>query len=795
MKSVLFSALFLLSASAFADDLLLEAEKLFDAGAYFDAEKLLIEYINEHENETSRELIKARSMLEYITLRNPECIESTLKKYQGLSEKKMQNYDSLLSEVSQGIMSARIWKREGHAEWIALSQYLLSLLDHAETKLSEKHVLKLVFYRAELYSLTGETEKCRKLLEEAISHYYPAKEMLEKMSPDEKFTASNLYILLGDIYSAMAVKADIREIQIKYYSLAGTTWLKAYSVLREGTSLYSETVRKLQNCKEILSLLGHNLILPSEIIKNKQNLLYPLIWKMLQEKRYVAAEKVIDPELEKKDLDDAHRSELAGLKLISIGGQKRYPECVSFLQKNRRLVPVTSNFLYEYLKLSDLIRVSSGNENALIYNSVLSTMPYHKRDMNNILFQCANLSLNCGKLKEAKKYFEDAAAFSEDSSIQQQALSQAAQCADKLKDYEEAFRLSEKAIEISVPEKILDSIRILHLQSAIKLEKYDLAMQDAKILLTECSLDKMYRNNVLLLAAITEKKQGNLHLTDQYFTTYLSENPDAANYFSVLSELKGIRLSSEDIIKLTAMCEMVLNSHADAEETYLLILEIGDILRKRNKIEESLKIYEMLLRIKKRLSESQLIFLSDLFQKNDFKSKEQDAYSIARQILEKNLPEFSDSPPIKEIYFRSALLCFYLDDYDKAVYYLRKLLYENKIYRAEDVLNLYGTILDKQGLWIESAKVWRRLMLTAKKTNRLIIIEKLAFAEMQAGAYEKAVATAFLAFPPDKQKPENEYERRILVRCLDVLLKSAEKANLTDDYNEGKKIKSQLERK
>lgn len=793
MKYLFVCICFLFMNLCFADGTFAEAEKLFENGSYFEAEKILNEYIRKYETEKSKNLVRARAMLEYIARKNPENRESVLKKYQTLAEAKKIDPDRILAEIPRGMMFLKVWKNDGVPKWIDLAQSLLILLDRAESKGAGPAFLKLVYYRAEVLLVRGDAREGAKQLENAVSHYYSVSTAIEKLSAADRLSIIRFYSLLGDAYTAIAAQTDEKDEKVKYHSLAGSAWLKIYPALEKNTVLRTETVQKLRNCAETLALLGRRLKLPAELLKIRRNEYYPLIRKMLEEKRCSGAGKVIEQELAKKDLDRARKSELLALRLASLGGLEKYAQCAAFLQRNSRDMPVTPEFLAKYLNLAGMLSAFGSQEDAYAFFSVLAAMPYQTRDLENILFQCANLAVKCGKTDQAKKHFEKAAELAETPVLKQQAFFQAAQCAEQIGDHAEAFRLAGSALRMDIPGNMQNHLRMLHLQSAVRIEKYETAASDADLLLAEKDLDRVLRGRAFLLAAIAAEKRNKPADADRYLTGYLTENPDAANYFPVLAELKRLRLANGGLLELTALCELALVSHNDAEETYRLILELGDFPRKKNDVSKSLKIYRNLLKINI-IAPDKLMALSHLLSSGDFKRESWEADDIARKLLAKHLPEYSDDPRIRELYFSLAKLYFHAGECTRAVHTLNHLLSEQRIYRMEEVLSLYAQILEKQGKWPEAANVWRRLFMTGRKSNRLEIIRLLAFAEMKSGHCKRAVATAFLAIPADGKLKRDERENQLIFACLDILLKSAKEANLTEDYNEALQIKEQMER-
>ena len=222
-------------------------------------------------------------------------------------------------------------------------------------------------------------------------------------------------------------------------------------------------------------------------------------------------------------------------------------------------------------------------------------------------------------------------------------------------------------------------------------------------------------------------------------------------------------------------------------------MELGDFLRRKNEIGKALKLYGNMLNINK-IAPDELIALLGLFSSDDFWNHSVEPADLVRRLLAEHLPEFSNEPKIMELYFRLAELYFQAGDCARAVQTLNNLLSARKIYRAEEVLFLHGRILDKQEKWPESAKTWRRLLMTAGKSNRLEIIYHLAFAEMKSGCFRRAAATAFLAVPADGKRKKDERDNLLIIACLDILLKSAKEAELMEDYKDALRIKEQMER-
>ncbi len=94
-------------------------------------------------------------------------------------------------------------------------------------------------------------------------------------------------------------------------------------------------------------------------------------------------------------------------------------------------------------------------------------------------------------------------------------------------------------------------------------------------------------------------------------------------------------------------------------------------------------------------------------------------------------------------------------------------------------------------VWLESAKIWRKLLSVAKRTDRTEIIYHLAYAEMMNKNFKQAVATAFLVVPLAEKNKENKW----IGGCIDILLQSAKAGNFQDEYNTALVLKDKLKGK
>jgi tetratricopeptide (TPR) repeat protein len=768
------------------------AQRCFQKGNYEFAEKLLSKFISTAENSSknSTHRLKAVAMLEYIMRYGSKSIKKTLKEAQELQSSKQSPKQRLKSCLIL-IGRTRDWKKRSVPQWNELADTVLKVLDKINDNGKSITTSRITLLKVKVYELQGNNQQAVETLLECIKHYHP--KLLGSLYhfPRRDMAPRRLLVALGKQYSIQANRARQKSKKQQLYSRAAGCFIKAVEGLKSDHIEVVNAKDSAVQCQEALRLLGYKLRLPKSLQTTAKDSAC-LLEQMIRQQRYKAALKAIEIQLKKnKQLANVNLLRLYANTLV---GNKMYPKALEIYQQAAKLKPEDKLLRQDILVSANAFhKVGADNEARELFALFIQVAPDHP-DVEQALFQCANLSMHQKKYSYATEYFMKCANKTAKISLKAKALFNAAQSEYQRKDYNSVLSIISKAKEFekSLSPTLVRDFTLLSAQALLKLaQTYTPAnIEFSRRALAEfqklIQLDNMppeIKERVILMAsfsAITaEKPDTAISLLEQYLNNHLKE----ASAMQIADRLLVLYFENKRYNSIQQLAKNISRAYPCAQKSREFVLNAGKRFVKKSLSGKVLKVYANFIQ-KNKFNESFLLEISKVILQKEFDKIRPQADKLLIDVFAANLPHAPTAPASGEVYYQLANAYFRQGNNKASLALTDTMLAQKKVYCYFEVKFLHTKMMRKQKKYFSAIKDCQEMLLAEPPSElRKEIILSLAESYSKSGNDKKAIATAWTVVPltPKKFSPE---ERSKIKKILKLIYACSQKISSKADQNE-----------
>ena len=746
------SAIFLLVPALFSGEFE-HAEDLFRQEKFDECEQMIAKALKQNLSDSPK--IRLHAMHEYILGNNPDKIAKFVKEAQRTALHRGWLTADLLNHSVLLLRRAEDWKFRGIPEYQELCDAAEKLLGQLKDSGNPEIAIKQVILRTKIFNLNGDYHEPIKLLRNVLELYYPRTQ--NKTFSGKDSGEIELLILLGEQYAGLSVATNEVPQKIKMLSFCVRYYLEAIKCFSKDSARYQDLADRLCSCRETLRLLGYSLHLPTHI-KSGKNIAISMVDEMLRMHRFHDVVLALNS---KKD--PAMRLRYAAA-LSAVGQSGNAVEVVKELE----IIPEP----HWLLQAAQYSLAAGEKANAIFFFQRFLELSAEYSDLLYARRQYASILLAQGEYVKGATVLLQLAEMLPASAEKQNFIFQAAQNFFQGKEFQECIKT------LSLIPKT-HAVELLLAQAHICTGDSFAALPLLKQLLSAKDLSQEMRHKAMKLAVFCAQKNNQsveaIYFLEQFLVLYPTDN-DVAEYSRLLLNLYlKEKASPKKFEQLAADFFTNAPGHPDTVPFLLTCAEqIPDITKK-----------ELILR--------------KLLARKDYSSEELNAVvesiptlQLKREFLNKYKKPFSNTPSVCKIYFQIAKTEFALQNYQKSLEYLEKLLKQPEVFLYKECKMLQIEAYIKIHNEDEVRKNCQELLLAdLTLQEKRSVVFWLAESWERSGKMKKSIACAWTAVPLDG-KCSGQNDQQLAQQLLSLIIRIAEKEGEQTEVNEAKEILSLL---